>query len=27
VTRTVELGTPVDALLHGKSVLTAGSPV
>lgn len=25
VTRTVELGTPVDALLYGKSLLTAGS--
>ena len=26
VTRTVELGTPVDALLRGESVLTAGFP-
>ena len=26
VTRTVELGTPVDALLHGESLLTASSP-
>jgi predicted amidohydrolase len=26
VTRTVELGTPVDALLHGESLLTASTP-
>ena len=26
VTRTVELGTPVDARLHGESLLTASSP-
>ena len=26
VTRTVELGTPVDARLRGESLLTAGSP-
>jgi putative redox protein len=26
VTRTVELGTPVDARLHGESVLAASSP-
>jgi uncharacterized OsmC-like protein len=26
VTRTVELGTPVDAQLRGESLLTAGSP-
>jgi putative redox protein len=26
VTRTVELGTPVDAQLHGESLLAAGSP-
>jgi putative redox protein len=26
VTRTVELGTPIDAQLHGESLLTAASP-
>jgi putative redox protein len=26
VTRTVELGTPVDSRLHGESVLTIGAP-